>query len=417
MCDWGGCGKSFVNATRLKRHLAAHEGREQFRCTVVGCVQTFRKHGTLQKHILAVHEGRKPFNCQVSDFNGTECGAGFDTEGQLKSHAGRVHEYNSFLCTICLPEGQLTIAEQALKHRQPSFSTHAALREHIENEHTPACTECGQGCKCFRDLGSHLEVVHGDVDVNDSKAHFCLEEGCGRRFKKNADLSKHIQTSHIPNWFVRGVIDPSTPSQVANWDRTDSCGKVVTTKASPEEQARKHQVSILTRLTGDGYEESSGRHIPCLVVGCHYRFLREYDLGIHLRSRHGVTGLGLRETLLGEGRLYIGQTLQGTPKFAPKQDVDAERVPEMQVDDDVGVSGHEETLGARASRTCVSWLTGQSYNEKGDSDEWLRDELEMRCLIDGGLAMEGYEMADGQEADVIDPALEAGCHTCSRALD
>ena len=121
--------------------------------------------------------------------------------------------------------------------------------------------------------------------------------------------------------------------------------------------------------------------------------------------------------LLDEGKLYIGQTLQGTPKFAPKQDVDAERVLEMQIDDDVGVGGHEENLGARASRACDSWLTGQSYHDEGDSDEWLRDELEMRCLIDGSLAIEGYELADDEEADVIDPALEAGCHTCSRALD
>ena len=401
----------------MKRHHAAHEGREQFRCTVAGCVQTFRKHGTLQKHILAVHEGRKPFSCQVSDLNGTECGAGFDTEGQLKSHAGRVHEQKSFLCTICPPEGQIDIVKQVLEHRQPSFSTHAALRDHIENEHPPACTECGQESKCFRDLKSHLEVVHGDFDVNDSKVHFCLEKGCEQRFLKNADLSKHIQTSHNPNWFVRDLIDPSKPSQVANWDRTDSYGKAVTTKASSEEQSRKHQVSILTRLTGDGYEDLSGRHIPCLVVGCHYRFLREYDLEIHLRSRHGVTGLGLRKTLLDEGRPSIGQTLQGTPTFALKQDVDSESVLEMQVDDDVGVGGHEENLGARASRVCDSWLTGQAYHDKRDSDEWLRDELEMRCLIDGGLAMEGYEMADGQEADVIDPALGGGCHTCSRALD
>ena len=414
VCDWEGCGKSFVNATRLKRHHAAHEGREQFRCTIAGCVQTFRKHGTLQKHILAVHEGRKPFNCQISDSNGAECGAGFDTEGQLKSHAGRVHEHKSFLCTICPPEGQLTTVEQILEHQQPSFSTYTALREHIENEHPPACTEGGQECKCFRDLKSHLEVVHGDFDVIDSRAHFCLEKGCRRRFTKNADLSKHIQTSHNPNSFVGGVIDRLPPSQVASWDEIDSCGKVVTTKASSEGQARKHQVSILTRLTGHGYEESSGRHIPCLVVGCHYRFLRKYDLEIHLRSRHGVAGLEFRETLWDGERLYIGQTLQGTPKFAPKHDFDVERFLEMQPDDDVGVGGHKETLGARASIGRDSWLTG---HDKGDSDEWLRDELEMRSLIDGGRAMEGYEMANGQEADVIDPALGTGYHTCSRALD
>ena len=168
------------------------------------------------------------------------------------------------------------------------------------------------------------------------------------------------------------------------------------------------------RLTGDGYEELSGRHIPCLILGCHYRFLREYDLEIHLRSRHGVTGLGLQETLLDEGRPCFRQTLQGTPNFTPKHDVHAEKVLDVQVDDDIGVGGHKENLGARSPRVCDSWLTGQSYHDEGGSDEWLRDELEMRCLIDGGFAMERYEMADGQEANVIDPAIGAGSHTCSR---
>ena len=425
-CAWEGCGKSFVNATRLKRHHAAHEGREKFRCTVAGCGQTFRKHGTLQKHLLTVHEGRTPFLCNISDSNGIECGAGFDTEEQLKSHAGRVHEPKSFLCTICLPKDGCTVAKQVLELRQASFKTHAALREHIESEHPPACADCGQQCKSLRDLKSHLEAVHGAFDANESKSHFCHEQGYGEGFAKQGDLRKHIQASQNSNWFVCSGIDSSKPSEVAKWDKADGRGKLVTTKASseeqmrtthpglassstnmkqtqfgvPDKQARKHQVSVLTRLTGAGYEESSRRPIPCLVVGCSHRFLREYDLEIHLRSRHGVKSLELRETLLD-----FRQTLQGTPAFVTKQNAGAERALEMQFDEDVIVNGNVEILRAGASRMSGSWLTGQSYHDRGNSDEWLRDELEMRCLIDGGLAMEGHQMADSQEADGIDSAL------------
>lgn len=241
----------------------------------------------------------------------------------------------------------------------------------------------------------------------------------------------HIQISHNPNRFVCGAIDPSMLSQVANWDQTNPCGKALTTKAKLEEHIRtahqgfapsrksirqtkhgvsdeeagKHQVSVFTRLTGSGYEESSGRNIPCPVIGCNHRFLREYDLGIHLRSRHGLTGLGLRETLMDEGRLYSRQTLQGSPTFVTKQDVDAEDARDPNFEDDVGVdNGHQETLGAGA-RVGDFWLGGQLYHDRGESGEWVRDELEMRYLIDGGLRMERQETIDGQEVDIIDPVF------------
>ena len=417
-----------MTATRLKRHHAAHEGREKFRCTVAGCGQTFRKHGTLQKHILTVHEGRKPFICEVLDFDGTKCGAGFDSEGQLKSHAGRVHGSNTFLCTICSPEGRSTTGNPILDKSEASFSTHAALQEHVKNEHPPACKECGQKCKSRRDLKSHLEVFHGIFVVNDSMTHFCSEQGCGRGFTKKGNLSMHTRISHNPNQFVCGEIDPSTLRKIADWDGKDSCGKTLATKASLEEHirtdhqgltrsgkskrqakngdsdepARKHQVSVLTRLTGVGYEEESGRIIPCPVVGCSHRFLREYDLGIHLQSRHGLADFGIREMLVDRESLYSGQTLQGIPKFAKKQDVDAERALDMQFDDDVGVLDHENILGSKDADFC---LRGQSYHDEGDSGEWLREELELRCLIDGAHTMERHETVDGQEVDILDPAL------------
>lgn len=241
----------------------------------------------------------------------------------------------------------------------------------------------------------------------------------------------HIQTSHRPNRFVCGGIDPSTLDQVSDWDGKNSCGKALTTKASLEEHirtahqglapsrknqrqtkhglsnepARKHQVSVLTRLTGAGYEEESGRDIQCLVVGCSHRFLRDYDLEIHLQSRHGLADRGVREMLMDHEGFYRRQTLQGTPTFATKMDVDAERVLDMQFDGEVGVVDHEENLGAGALKDCDFWLGGQSNHDRVTSSEWSLDELEMRCLIDGGHTMEGHETVDGQKVDVIDPAL------------
>lgn len=417
VCGWEGCGKSFVTATRLKRHHAAHEGRERFRCTVAGCGQAFRKHGTLQKHILIVHEGKKPFACQVLDIDGIECGVGFDTEGQLKAHAGRVHESNTFLCTICPSEVRNTIGRPNLDYRNPSFSTYAALREHIEIEHPPACTECGQKYKSLRDLKSHLEVIHGVFDVNDQKVHFCQEKGCGRSFTKRGNVRMHESISHGSIRFVCGEIDPSMLDQVTDWDGTNSCGKALTTKASlkehirtahqglapsreikrqtqngtSDEQARKHQVPVLTRITGAGYEE--GRSIQCLVTGCNHRFLREYDLEIHLQCRHGLADRGVREMMMNQGGRYSQEDMDGDPALG------------MQFSDDVGANGHEETIGAGALRGDSSWVEEQSFLDRGESDEWLRDELEMRYLIGGGLMREREEVVGHRDEDIIDSGL------------
>lgn len=431
ICEWEDCGKSFVTATRLKRHRAAHEGREKFRCTVDGCSQTFRKHGTLQRHILTVHEGRKPFICEISDFDGTGCQASFDTEGQLKVHTGRVHEFNNFLCTICSYDDQDSKADTTVDKLKPSFSTHAALQEHMKNEHPPTCRECGQNCKSLRDLKSHIEVMHGAFDANESLAHFCPEQGCGRGFTKKGNLKMHIQISHGSNRFVCGEIESSKLSQVIGWDGMNACGKALMTAASLEEHiriahqgftpshktkrpakhdvspapARTHQVSILTRLTGAGYEEESRRHIPCLVLGCSHRFLREYDLEVHIQSRHGLADLGVREMLMDHEEMYGRQTRRGIPTSATKQDVNTEKTLDMHLDDDVDVV-YENTLVEGASKVDDFWLGGRPHHNGEDNDGWLRDEMEMSCLIDGGYTMERHELVDGQEVDVIDPALQ-----------
>lgn len=56
ICTQAGCGKSFVTGTKLKRHAAVHEGQYRFGGNVVGCGKSFRKYGTLYKHVTVVHK-------------------------------------------------------------------------------------------------------------------------------------------------------------------------------------------------------------------------------------------------------------------------------------------------------------------------------------------------------------------------
>ncbi|TKA74260.1 hypothetical protein B0A49_06468 [Cryomyces minteri] len=75
--------------------------------------------------------------------------------------------------------------------------------------------------------------------------------------------------------------------------------------------AQVSRASALARLTGAGYAEESGRDIACVLPPCPYRFLREYDLEVHLQAKHAmaddqVTDVLIEYRALQGGEFWIG---------------------------------------------------------------------------------------------------------------
>lgn len=316
VCDHPGCDKSFVNGSRLRRHLATHEGKDGYRCTEYPpCNETFRKHSTLQKHVMVAHMNQKPYPCgHVDPVTKEKCEMAFDTAGNLRTHQGRVHVEKRFACSECAENQQEQLSDLADvdASQAVSFSTYASLQEHIRIVHPPQCPECPLVCSTSRGLRRHLEIAHGNVSLEERKVFPCTVAGCGRSFTKPGNLNVHIRTVHEgEKRFVCGETDLSASKKVEGWDGI-GCGKRYGNKLTLEEHVRVAHMGLpnsrkrrqrvasgkkpadsattLSALTGQGYGEETGRQIACFYhESCAHRFHRNYDLWVHMTTKHECT--------------------------------------------------------------------------------------------------------------------------------
>lgn len=397
VCGWDGCDKEFVTATRLKRHHAAHEGREKFKCSAEGCGQTFRKHGTLQKHITVIHIGKKPFICNVADEKGRICDSGFDTSSKLRSHQGRAHGGQRFWCSIC---PSLTPESPPCSSARPEtpccgFSTYAALQEHIKIEHPPTCAQCELKCCSQRELKNHIDIRHGENNIDVRKTHLCLEANCVRAFTKKGNLNVHVQSVHRAKKFVCGAVDLKSLNNIGGWDGHNACGQSLSTKGNLEEHIRKKHrfvnhdnqnqgpkkrkrqqkmVSAITRLTGVGYEGESGRTIVCLFPECQFRFFKHHDLELHLRSRHGLTEQDVRALFQRDEGSFSHQGWDGSLVPATRQDLQAERALDKFTCHNTPEYQTKECEAAACAKNGEEFWLGGAFFGLDNKGDWLLSE-------------------------------------------
>lgn len=313
------CGKGFHTATRLRRHVAMHEEKEQTRCQ--DCGKEFRKQETLQRHIKSVHLNEKAFRCTHVE-PGTmdeECGESFSNPRQLKAHQARCHSGARYFCQICVPPGEddnmMDEADDTMSLQSPQvgFSSYAELQTHIKIVHPPTCGTCGKACETNRALLAHMDIEHSSL--TDRQRFECTEPGCGRKFTKAGNMKVHIQTVHAKTKkFVCGEFDLTKSKKVEGW-QGPGCGYSFGTKANLEEHVRTQHLNLpgttrpnqknasktasrlqspaLKRKTDDataslltGYGYENDRPIACLEPGCPHRFMRNVDLETHMDTFH-----------------------------------------------------------------------------------------------------------------------------------
>lgn len=298
-----------------------------------------------------------------------------------------------------------------------AFSTYADLQAHIGIKHPPTCLECGRRCASQRELKNHIEVKHDSQGMDERRTHICPKPECGRGFTKKNNLTVHIQTVHGEKRFVCGAVGPRNLNKVGDWDGAGACGTSFTSKSNLEEHIRiahlglqrtqkqkrtteeddisesrpppkKAPISSLLRLTGSGYEIESGRHIPCMLPGCPYRFMRVYDLSIHLSHRHGLLDVEIQSLLSRAGtddqgaKTLARPGLDGSSNYATAQDLEAEKILDGMRRADAVMEDVREGVQAGLGR---SNITGREQQDKNGARVRQGHDADIEMMIDPAL--------------------------------
>ena len=352
-CQREDCRKSFVTATRLKRHEALHEDRDKFRCQAFGCGHTFRKHSTLEKHVISVHEQRKPFVCNYL-VQGKACGTALDTAAKLKAHHGRVHGEVRFWCQICEPGHDEDIEDAGTD--RPGFTTYRDLQTHLKTAHRPVCGQCGLQCSSQGNLKTHMEIQHGEISIDERRSHVCPNNDCGLVFTAPNILRGHIRAKHEGKQFICGDLEVDVFKKTGGWDRVGACGQSFPTKGN------------LERHISTAHLRTSSR-----------KGARQQSKGAKRRAGPGPWDPLLRLTGEGHGILAEGDApwpdhRRGIIWKETAQDYDADLRYGTTMD------WAPDSLVSTDMTALEDGIHFRGLDDRQD-DEWIEDELEMQKLI------------------------------------
>ncbi|KAK5011454.1 hypothetical protein LTR28_002621 [Elasticomyces elasticus] len=189
------------------------------------------------------------------------------------------------------------------------------------------------------------ELAHGLGDKPAQPSLNCPYLDCSRGFSKRGNLNTHVKTVHAQRReFVCGQSDlgASKKDGVGSWDGRNACGRGFGTKANLQEHVRTQHLRLLGKkaakrlnkvlgggedtpmediplidggiaersttlglLTGSKY--TSERPIACLYPQCTVRFMREYDLRVHLGAAHDLCESDIDEAVAEYAALTGGQ--------------------------------------------------------------------------------------------------------------
>ncbi len=262
VCSHEGCSAAFALKHHLTRHEKLHENPKPFGCTWPLCGKAFAKHEQLRMHICLEHTGEALFKCEQCD------GLEFRSKSEFKKHEKTAHGSRTYVCGVegcgqSFPKWSLVVAHRKSEHQKKSAAGDA-LNELI-------CEECGKGP--FKSEASFKQ--HGKIHLAPFAApvkHACPQ--CEKEFASRSSLKAHVKAVHSTELpFV-----------------CEECGKAYGYKKLLKRHIEKVHLkaeiaedSKNTEITEIFFKE---RSLTCPVKECRRRFFRQYDLERHIQSIH-----------------------------------------------------------------------------------------------------------------------------------
>jgi uncharacterized Zn-finger protein len=165
--------------------VVAHRKTHTTVATCEECQKTFGKNRNLQAHIRRVHAGIKQSGSHLCDWE--DCKREFSSKNALKVHLATVHEkIKPYTCEKC--KKSFGHKHLLVRHRR----THE--REHESEE--------GKGEGDLRNEVSVetllVERLTGAGEYLEGREIECPVVECKKRFMREYDLQRHIQSVHPP---------------------------------------------------------------------------------------------------------------------------------------------------------------------------------------------------------------------------
>ncbi|XP_021699289.1 zinc finger protein 25 isoform X2 [Aedes aegypti] len=251
------CASSFLGRREHENHIEKHRDgtidncvefalrlwNDNFKCTV--CDRSFYNETYLDAHLEKEH---KVYNIKAPDcksnmivpdykFKCKECDATYRLKSSLKGHVFKNHRSQPKVCTHC----------------GATFKSNNELDCHVRYLHTKdfrfKCDFCDKRCNTNSDL-----QVHRRTHTNE-RPYKCSYEGCGKDYKTNGAIIKHIRSVH--------TMERPYKCSYENCDRSFVCSQ---------------------QLKSHGFTHTKEKPFPCAY--CELRFNQNYLRRAHCRKRH-----------------------------------------------------------------------------------------------------------------------------------
>ncbi|KAF5744000.1 hypothetical protein HS088_TW08G00588 [Tripterygium wilfordii] len=190
LCSYEGCGKTFIDASALRKHSHVH-GERSYICHYENCGKKFLDSSKLKRHFL-IHTGARDFVCPVEG-----CGKAFSLDFNLRSHMKTHSQENYHICPY--PDcGKRYAHEYKLKNHISAHHDKTAAVDVVKYATPPE--------KVSKTPKPPSTGAYGSASSD--RPYTCPYEGCDKAYIHEYKLKLHLRREHPEHMLDENAENP-----------------------------------------------------------------------------------------------------------------------------------------------------------------------------------------------------------------